>query len=232
MGRRRHTLPARSARTPPRRDICALVHDVRVARRSQADAETHGPAEQILERSLMAHDTEREQAVGKLAALIRQTRIGMLTTLTEEGAFRSRPVTTHGARFDGDPWFLTRVDSAKLDQVRQHRRVGLTYAEPTHNTYVSLSGTAQVVLDRAKAEELWDPSYQGWFPGGPSDPDLALIKVTVERAEYWAAPALTWPLSAGFVVMASDQRDDPWFHASIVLDPRDRPAAPDPEPRA
>ena len=24
-------------------------------------------------------------------------------------------------------WFLTRVDSSKLEEVRQHRRVGLTY---------------------------------------------------------------------------------------------------------
>ena len=122
-----------------------------------------------------------------------------------------------------------RGDSGKLDQVRQHRRVGLTYARPTDNTYVSLSGTAQVVIDRAKAEELWDPSYQAWFPGGPSDPDLAMIKVTVELAEYWAAPALTWPLSAGFVVMAPDHRDDPRFHARIVLDPRDRSAPSDPQ---
>jgi general stress protein 26 len=176
----------------------------------------------------MTPETEREQAVGTLSALIRRTRIAMLTTLTEEGAFQSRPITTHGARFDGDLWFLTRVDSAKLDQVRHHRRVGLTYARPTDNTYISLSGTAQVVVDRAKADELWDASYQAWLPGGPSDPDLTLIKVTVELAEYWAAPALTWPLSAGFVVMAPDQRDDPRFHARIVLDRRDRPAPSDP----
>ena len=176
----------------------------------------------------MTPDTDRGQAVGTLAALIRQIRIAMLTTLTAEGVFRSRPITTHGARFDGDLWFLTRVDSAKLDQVRQHHRVGLTYARPTDNTYVSVSGTAQVVIDRSKAEELWDPSYHVWFPGGPSDPDLALIKATVELAEYWAAPALTWPLSAGFVVMAPDLRDDPRFHARIVIHQRDRPAPSDP----
>lgn len=169
----------------------------------------------------MESTTERDQAVWKLAELIGKIRIAMLTTLTEEGAFRSRPITTHGARFDGDLWFLTRVDSSKVEEVRQRRRVGLTYAKPNENIYVSLSGTAQVLVDKRKAEELWDPSYHAWFPGGPSDPDLALIRVTVELAEYWAAPALTWPLSAGFVVMAPAQRDDPRFHARIVLE-RDR----------
>lgn len=162
---------------------------------------------------------ERDQAVRKLAELIGQIRIAMLTTLTEDGEFRSRPITTHGARFDGDLWFLTRADSSKLEEVRQHRRVGLTYAKPEDNRYLSLSGTAQVLFDQGKAEELWDPSYQAWFPGGPRDPNLALIRVKVERAEYWAAPALTWHLSAGFVVMDPAQRDDPRFHARIVLGP-------------
>ena len=164
-------------------------------------------------------EIERDQAVRKLGQLIGRTRIAMLTTLTEEGAFRSRPITTHGARFDGDLWFLSRLGSAKIEEVRRHRRVGLTYARYEDNSYVSLSGTAQVVVDPRKAAELWDPSYQAWFPGGPTDPDLALIKVSVETAEYWAAPALTWPLSAGFVVMAPGQRDDPQFHARIVLGP-------------
>ena len=97
--------------------------------------------------------------------------------------------------------------------------VGLTYAKPEDNCYVAIAGTAQIVVDAKKVQDLWIPSYQAWFPGGPNDPDLALIKVSVETAEYWSAPALTWPLSAGFVVMAPAQRDDPQFHARIVLGP-------------
>jgi len=139
-------------------------------------------------------ETERQQAIRTLADLIGQIRIAMLTTVTPEGGFRSRPLTTHGARFDGDLWFLTRLGSPKLEEMRQHHRVGLTYVRSDDNTYVSLSGTARILVDPGKAEELWDPSYQGWFPGGPTDPDLALINVTVDLAEYWTAPALTWPL--------------------------------------
>ena len=161
--------------------------------------------------------TERQQTIERLGSMISKIRIAMLTTLTDDGAFRSRPITTHGARFDGDLWFFTRIDSAKLDELGQHRRVGVSYASPAENIYVSLSGTARISMDRAKARELWDPSYHSWFPGGPTDPELALIKVVVELAEYWAAPTHTWPLSAGFVVMSPDRRSDPRFHARIVL---------------
>ena len=168
--------------------------------------------------------TEHGQTIERLATIIRKIRIAMLTTLTDDGAFRSRPITTHGARFDGDLWFLTRVDAAKLDELEQHPRVGVSYASPTDNTYVSLSGTARISLDRAKARELWDPSYAMWFPGGPTDPELALVKITIELAEYWAAPAHTWPLSAGFVVMSPEHRNDPAFHARVVLRRPDGPA--------
>jgi general stress protein 26 len=168
---------------------------------------------------------EREQTIETLGAMIGKIRIAMLTTLTEDGQFRSRPIITHGARFDGDLWFLTRVDSAKLDDLEQHCRVGISYASPADNAYVSLSGTARISMDRAKARELWDPGYDAWFPGGPADPALALVKVVVELAEYWAAPAHTWPLSAGFVVMSAEHRNDPRFHARIVLRRADGPAS-------
>ena len=160
-----------------------------------------------------------QKAIQKLAELIGRVRVAMLTTLTDDGGFRSRPLITHGARFDGDLWFLTRADSAKLEEMRHHRRVGLTYSRPEDNAYVSLSGTAQIVFDQGRAAELWDSSYESWFPAGPRDPNLALIRVQVDLAEYWAAPALTWFLSAGFLVMDPAQRDDPRYHARIVLGP-------------
>jgi general stress protein 26 len=165
----------------------------------------------------MSPHTERDQAIRKLAALIGEIRVAMLTTVTEEGALWSRPITTQRARFDGDLWLITKLQSPKAREVRQHRQVSLSYVQPEENIYVSVSGTAELVLDPKKVEELWDSSYRAWFPGGPSDPDLALIRVSVERAEYWDAPALTWPFVAGFVVLAPEQRDNPEYHARVVL---------------
>jgi general stress protein 26 len=153
--------------------------------------------------------------VQKLAELIGEIRIAMLTTVAADGSLWSRPITTQGTKFDGDLWFITKRDSPKVQEVRQYRRVSLSYVRPQDNTYVSVSGIAQVVSDQKKAQELWDPSYQHWFPGGPSDPNLALIRVSIERAEYWEAPALTWPFEAVFVVLAPEQKEDPAYHAKI-----------------
>ena len=140
---------------------------------------------------------DRDSSIRKLAELIGEIRIAMLTTTTEDGSFRSRPMTTQRAKFDGKLWFFTKRESAKADEMRRHRRVSLSYAKPEDNSYVSISGTAELISDQKKAQELWDPSYEQWFPQGPSDPSLILIRVTVEQAEYWHAPSSVFTYGGG-----------------------------------
>ncbi|MDG6107012.1 pyridoxamine 5'-phosphate oxidase family protein [Dactylosporangium aurantiacum] len=53
---------------------------------------------------------------------------------------------------------------------------------------MSVAGAADVVHDRAKAEQLWNPFLKGWFPDGLDTPGLTLIRVHAESAEYWDAP--------------------------------------------
>lgn len=36
-------------------------------------------------------------------------------------------------------------------------------------------------------DELWSPMAKPWFPLGPDDPDLVLLHVITEGAEYWDA---------------------------------------------
>lgn len=173
----------------------------------------------------MQPQSERDQAIQKLGELIEKIRIATLTTITEDGRLWSRPITTQRAKFDGDLWFITKRGSPKVQEVRRHPRVSLSYVRTEDNTYVCLSGTAEVLSNVKKAEELWDPSYLSWFPGGPGDPSLVLIRVSVERAEYWEAPALTWPFEAGFVALGPEQRDNPMFHAKISISRKLNPEA-------
>ena len=53
--------------------------------------------------------------------------------------------------------------------------------------------------DRSKIEELWNPLFKAWFPQGLEDPDLALLKVNVDKAEYWDSPSSKVVRLAGFL---------------------------------
>jgi len=96
---------------------------------------------------------------------------------------------TRGIGADGGLWFFTRASDAKVDEALLHPHVNVSDIEASQNRYVSVSGSATLVRDREKIRQLWNEGERAWFPRGPDDPDLALLRVSVERAEYWDGPA-------------------------------------------
>lgn len=136
----------------------------------------------------MATDAQRE-SVEKLGALIRGIPVAMLTTVEPDGSLHSRPMATQDFDFDGQLWFFTGADTAKVHEIDRDHHVNLTYAAPSDNLYIAVSGMARLVRDPVKAKELWSPIHRAWFPEGLDDPNLALLRVDVEKAEYWDSPS-------------------------------------------
>ncbi|MBD2605036.1 pyridoxamine 5'-phosphate oxidase family protein [Scytonema hofmannii FACHB-248] len=138
----------------------------------------------------MTTDTDQNQKIEKLRELVKDIDCGMLTTIDDDGTLHSRPMSTNGViESDGTLWFFTYAPSHKVDEIEHHEQVNVSFAAPNKQSYVSMSGTAQLVKDRNKIEELWKPELKAWFPKGLDEPDIGLIKVNVVKAEYWDAPS-------------------------------------------
>ncbi len=138
----------------------------------------------------MADHAQHQDEVKKIAALIKEIDFGMLTTVDAEGRLNSRPMSANKkVDFDGDVWFFTYGESPKVHQIETRPHVNVAFSDPKTQTYVSLSGRAELVRDKAKIEELWEPALQAWFPKGVDEPDIALLKVNADQAEYWDAPS-------------------------------------------
>ncbi len=144
-------------------------------------------------------DTSNADDKRKLWDLIKSIRFAMMTTDDPEIGLRSRPMASHQSAFDGDLWFFTKSDTHKSREIALRPAVNLAYADPQNQTYVSVSGTADLSTDRSKAQELWNEGLRTWFPKGLDDPDLALIRVHVEHAEYWDAAASRMAYVYGYV---------------------------------
>jgi general stress protein 26 len=153
------------------------------------------------------HHTTRQEAIEKLRELIEDIDIAMLTTVDEDGSLRSRPMGTQKAEFDGDLWFLTRVDTGKVSEVLRDNRVNVSYAKPDKNRYVSVTGRATLIDDRAKVEEFWDPIYKAFFPEGKDDPRLRLLRIEVDKAEYWESSNLVATIVGFAKAMAGQEAD-------------------------
>ncbi|RKS74077.1 general stress protein 26 [Motilibacter peucedani] len=134
----------------------------------------------------MEQPVSHEEGVAKVAALIKDIRTCMLTTVDEQGRLVSRPMAVQQVEFDGDLWFAIDEDSRKVHQVEADAEVGVAFS--SNDAWVSVAGRAQVVHDLDKAKELWNPALTAWFPDGPETPGLALLRVEAESAEYWDTP--------------------------------------------
>jgi len=130
----------------------------------------------------------RQSSIEKIRDLTEGIDFCMLTTI-DGGHLRSRPMSTQKFEFDGELWFFTDDKTHKIEEIKKDNRVCVAYSKPAENVYLSVSGAAEVVKDRAKIEELWDPILKVWFPDGVDDPSLCLLKVQVDQAEYWDAPS-------------------------------------------
>jgi general stress protein 26 len=120
-----------------------------------------------------------------LAELIKGIRIAMMTTVCKDGSLCSRPMAAQEPPFDGGLWFFKKADSAKVGEVEEEGQVSLTYENSLESVYVSLSGRATLVQDRQQIEKLWRDDLMMWFPKGVRDPEIALLRVDVDKWTYW-----------------------------------------------
>ena len=125
------------------------------------------------------------EEVHHIAEFVDRARTGMLTTMTESSKHVSRPMAVQEVEFDGDLWFFCYDDSAKATQIRSQPEVNVSFANDKQSDWTSLSGKAEIVYDRQRAERLWSTPLKVWFPDGLDTKGLSLIKVHVESAEYW-----------------------------------------------
>jgi general stress protein 26 len=134
----------------------------------------------------MESKPQKNEKLEKVRDMVQGIRIAMMTTIDEQGNLVSRPMAALQFDEEGNVWFFTNRSSPKVDQIEHvEQRVNVSFVSVSDADYVSISGTATEVEDRAKIDELWNPQAKAWFPKGKDDPDLTLLKVHTQMAEYW-----------------------------------------------
>lgn len=138
----------------------------------------------------MAADGEQKQ-LDDLYGLVEKIETAMLTTRRPDGRLVSRPMATQKRDAIADLWFVTDIESNKLDELEHDPNVNLGYFDTRSWEWVSVSGTARISTDRASIRSLYQPDWKAWFgkiddvrDGGPDDPRLALILVDAETVIY------------------------------------------------
>ena len=130
------------------------------------------------------NDTKQQEV---LWGLIKDTRFCMLSHRHTDGTLHSHPLTTQNKDLgeDGCLYFFVSRSSEVGQRLQQDGNVNLAYANVEKDTWVSVTGTARVSQDMQKKKELFNVMAKAWFPGGVEDPNLELVEVRIDEAEYW-----------------------------------------------
>jgi general stress protein 26 len=126
--------------------------------------------------------------VDRVWDIIEKVGVAMLTTQFAEG-LRARPLEARPDREAGIIWFLTDVRSPKDDEVAASPQVGLVFIDAADKAYLSITARAETARDPAKAADIWKSTDKVWWPGGPDDPTLRLLRVEPWTAELWDGPS-------------------------------------------
>lgn len=130
-------------------------------------------------------ETQSNPEMAALCKLIETIPVAMLSNIDADGALVSRPMAVLEVDAAGAVWFFVDLRSSRVEFLRV---VNLSFVDPEHGTYVSISGRGEIRSDRSHVERLWTPMAKPWFPEGPASSNLALLKFVPHTGEYWDAP--------------------------------------------
>lgn len=117
---------------------------------------------------------------------LREAKWVMLTTALADGTLLSHPMSPQEITDDADVWFFVGLQGGQADALRAGPHVNLAVSKA--GSWLSVAGRAEFVEDRAKVEELWDGEVDAYFEGGKDDPNLGLLRVSTDSAQFWGVP--------------------------------------------
>jgi general stress protein 26 len=127
----------------------------------------------------------QKDALDRISAIVTSADVAMLTTEGADGTLHARPLAVLQKTFERSIRFLIEDPSPKVEEIRANPRVNVSFA--SKKGFLSLAGSARLVEgDDAAIDDLWGPAAEAWFPGGRQDPEIVVLEVLPDSAEYWA----------------------------------------------
>ena len=129
----------------------------------------------------------KQAQMDTIQAMVKDIKYTMMTTRNDENHLHSCPMNTTETSIGAkEIWFIGHKPSETVDNIKQNPEVNLAYVTQESDKYLSISGSAELVEDEEKLNELWSVMYNAYFEQGKDDPKVQLIKVVPHGAEYWA----------------------------------------------
>ncbi|TDM02288.1 pyridoxamine 5'-phosphate oxidase family protein [Macrococcus carouselicus] len=163
----------------------------------------------------MTEQLSNQEKRQRLYELLEKNDIAMLTTLSGDKLV-SRPMGYKHLEQDADLWFFTMKDTEKAEEIKKDNRVNVSFAK---EGYASISGTIHIVEDDAKKKEYWSKAMEAFLHTSYDDPNVILLKVEAESAEYWSTDQTAKTVIDGFkrLFQGEDKEKDESMNDTVEL---------------
>lgn len=145
-------------------------------------------------------------------------RVGMLGVLGSNQ--HMQPMTHHADANAGELWFITSKDTDLARAVGNGARAEYCLATSDGDFFTSLTGTLEQNNDRDKLREVWSIIASTWFEEGRDDPDVALLRMTLQEAAIWTSTnsSIAFSLEIARATMLPESEPDVGEHLVLRLD--------------
>ena len=127
----------------------------------------------------------QKTALKDIAQKMRNLDIATLVTVAEDGSLAGRPMSNNAdVDYDGKSYYFTYEESDKVKQISRNPEVQLAF-EGDDKLYVTVTGKAELIRDKAEFEKHWVPELEQWFAQGIDTPGMVLLCVKASQAKYW-----------------------------------------------
>ncbi len=127
----------------------------------------------------------KESNLNDISSKMRKLDICMMSTQTLRGNIASRPMSNNGdVEYDGNSYFFSFNESRAVKDLEENAHVNLSF-NGKNGLYISLSGKAKLVTDRAKLEKHWQDQLNQWFQEGINTKGIVMIHVKASHIKYW-----------------------------------------------
>ncbi len=131
-------------------------------------------------------DATGREAIPEIAALIKKIDLCLFTTSGDDGQLHTRPMSNNGqVEWEGSSWFFAPSDGRLVAELQVDPQAVAGYRAGDAYDFISISGRATIETDAELKKQYWLPELERWFPNGPGDPNVALIRLDAEHADWW-----------------------------------------------
>ena len=153
----------------------------------QSDRSMLGPAVTESRPPLRVEHLHGLQALPRLLDALARFEPAVLMSADGRGAlYAPDPVVEHRGR---QLWLLADARTLLEWESGRHQDVVLTFQSRDERVFARLSGVAEPVVDPEVATSLWRAAFTRWFPGGPSDPRLLILRFDATSADFYESPS-------------------------------------------